>query len=344
MTREEAIEVYHGLLNQKIKEAFEVFAPELKESEDERIRKKIIRIIQVGGYMSPEEKDKAFVWLEKQGNLMKALQISNARIGELIEENYYLKEQLEKQKEQKPAEWSEDDSIKSGILSEIIFDYAFHKDALDENQDLTDEYAELDNWLESLPERFSLQPKNEWSEEDEENLNMVLDMVKYCSIVPPEDVPSSTGHLHPSEKYKKELTEWLKSLRPQPKVEWSVEEKPTIVETIKEFVEKGERCMQQAVEDQNPGNYTFWDGFHNCAENILREVEEPTEGIKGNLEEIPSNVDLEKAAEEYADKHGFRVPYDGSNNFYDDVDVKASLEGFKAGAKWMAEQIKGGSK
>jgi len=55
-------------------------------------------------------------------------------------------------------------------------------------------------------------------------------------------------------------------------------------------------------------------------------------------------VDLEKAAEKYADKHGFRVPYDGSNNFYDDVDVKASLEGFKAGAKWMAEQIKGGSK
>lgn len=51
-------------------------------------------------------------------------------------------------------------------------------------------------------------------------------------------------------------------------------------------------------------------------------------------------ADLEKEAEEYADKHGFRVPYDGSNNFYDDVDVKASLEGFKEGAKWMAEQIK----
>jgi hypothetical protein len=55
-------------------------------------------------------------------------------------------------------------------------------------------------------------------------------------------------------------------------------------------------------------------------------------------------VDLEKVAEEYADKHGFRVPYDGSDKFYDDVDVKASLEGFKAGAKWMEEQIKGGSK
>ena len=44
MTREEAIEVYHGLLNQKIKEAFEVFAPELRESEDERIRKFLLRL------------------------------------------------------------------------------------------------------------------------------------------------------------------------------------------------------------------------------------------------------------------------------------------------------------
>lgn len=54
-------------------------------------------------------------------------------------------------------------------------------------------------------------------------------------------------------------------------------------------------------------------------------------------EEKPSE-DLEEAAEKYADKHGFRVPYDGSNNYYDDVDVKASKEGFKAGAEWMAKQ------
>ena len=47
---------------------------------------------------------------------------------------------------------------------------------------------------------------------------------------------------------------------------------------------------------------------------------------------------LEEAAKEYAEKHGFRVPYDGSNNFYDDVDVKASKEGFIAGAEWMARR------
>ena len=49
--------------------------------------------------------------------------------------------------------------------------------------------------------------------------------------------------------------------------------------------------------------------------------------------------DLEEAAGEYADKHGFRVPYDGSDKFYDDVDVKASKEGFIAGAKWQKEQM-----
>ena len=42
---------------------------------------------------------------------------------------------------------------------------------------------------------------------------------------------------------------------------------------------------------------------------------------------------LEKEAGDYADKHAFRVPYDGSNKFYDDVDFKASKEGYLAGAK-----------
>ena len=42
---------------------------------------------------------------------------------------------------------------------------------------------------------------------------------------------------------------------------------------------------------------------------------------------------LEEAAEKYADEHGFRVPYDGSNNFYDQTDVKASKDVFLAGAE-----------
>ena len=64
-------------------------------------------------------------------------------------------------------------------------------------------------------------------------------------------------------------------------------------------------------------------------------VEMAVEALR-NQPSLPSNLD--EAAEEYADKHGFRVPYDGSNNFYDKVDVKASFEGFKAGVEWMAGQ------
>jgi hypothetical protein len=39
--------------------------------------------------------------------------------------------------------------------------------------------------------------------------------------------------------------------------------------------------------------------------------------------------------EEAADKYGFRVPYDGSNDFYD----KEVIKHFIAGAKWMQEQM-----
>lgn len=54
---------------------------------------------------------------------------------------------------------------------------------------------------------------------------------------------------------------------------------------------------------------------------------------------------IENAANDYADKHGFRVPYDGSNKFYDNNDVKWSKEGFIAGATseaakayWLSKQ------
>lgn len=44
-----------------------------------------------------------------------------------------------------------------------------------------------------------------------------------------------------------------------------------IIAIVKEYLEKGLRCMEQEGESQI---YTFWDGFHNCAENILRELED----------------------------------------------------------------------
>ncbi len=40
---------------------------------------------------------------------------------------------------------------------------------------------------------------------------------------------------------------------------------------VKKYMEQGEMCMNQEGESQV---YAFWDGFHNCAENILMELEE----------------------------------------------------------------------
>lgn len=70
------------------------------------------------------------------------------------------------------------------------------------------------------PEQFGLQKPvsiscghendAEWSGDDEEMLDIVLTMVD-CSTV----VPHSGGQLHPSDNYKKDISNWLKSLRPQ---------------------------------------------------------------------------------------------------------------------------------
>lgn len=46
---------------------------------------------------------------------------------------------------------------------------------------------------------------------------------------------------------------------------------------------------------------------------------------------------IKEQADIFAEKHAFRVPYDGSNDFYDKVDLKASVDGFVAGAKWADE-------
>ena len=83
MTRKEAIEVYNGLINEKIKAAFEFFAPELREGEDERIRKNIVATIEQcpDDFLNPKNRDRMLDWLEKQ-------------------------------KEPKPAEWSEEDKDK----------------------------------------------------------------------------------------------------------------------------------------------------------------------------------------------------------------------------------------
>lgn len=48
---------------------------------------------------------------------------------------------------------------------------------------------------------------------------------------------------------------------------------------------------------------------------------------------------IPEAANMFADKHAFRVPYNGSKDFYDKVDFKASEDGFNAGAQFALSWI-----
>ena len=54
----------------------------------------------------------------------------------------------------------------------------------------------------------------EWSEEDEEKINNISEIIEHCTAV-----PYSGGTLTLNKEYKKELQYFLKSLRPQPKQE-----------------------------------------------------------------------------------------------------------------------------
>jgi hypothetical protein len=56
-------------------------------------------------------------------------------------------------------------------------------------------------------------------------------------------------------------------------------------------------------------------------------------GIGAIMLSLPSQEEIDEQIDSYA----FRVPYDGSNNFYDEV----ALKHYKAGIEWLLKRIKG---
>lgn len=56
-------------------------------------------------------------------------------------------------------------------------------------------------------------------------------------------------------------------------------------------------------------------------------------GIGAVMLSLPSQDEID----EQIDKYAFRVPYDGSNNFYDEV----ALKHYKAGIEWLLSRIRG---
>lgn len=247
MDREEALKIVRDLYEKSLflkkdKEAVATLIPELKESEDERIRKTLIEGVSQIRCKGDITREQMIVYLEKQKD--EAQKQFNLGVQAGREEVMY-----EMEKEQEPAECIEfDNEFKnqvSHLLASVLnkeweydkgfveyaaqqlLGYAKHEiksaewsnedencrhdilltlEALCSSASSTDTYIvykRLIDWLKSLSERFNLQPKQEWNKEDELNLYNIIEAIKYAYDVS----EGSSGS---------RLIAWLKfHLRPQ---------------------------------------------------------------------------------------------------------------------------------
>lgn len=202
MEREEAIRrIKAWNLDSDDMEVLAAIIPELAESEDERIKKALLALlnsdlIKVAG--STFTKQDLIGWVERQKPAESISQLTvqgksvykicprckermvrdDSKVYTSIPPQYgyecpkcgemefdtvmYDNPEIE---EQKLTEWSKDDTV---FLNEIT-DF-FENKTVRLQHDL-DMYA---HWLKSLPERFNLQPNQEWSEGDKGMLNCII--------------------------------------------------------------------------------------------------------------------------------------------------------------------------
>ena len=141
--------------------------PELKESEDERIRKELLAVI--NDLVLPDEQQARFnAWLEKQKVNTEGDFGRGYDCGYKACLNSHGAEFFEKQKEQKPAEWSlEDEAIISCIV--CCLDGQFVTEAA---------RKQCLEWFNKHRKDFLNQPKQELSEEDEEMLNSCISSIE----------------------------------------------------------------------------------------------------------------------------------------------------------------------
>ena len=175
--------------------------PELRESEDEKIRKELIEFIRTLP-CTIHVKEEYFAWLEKQKPI-----IARFRVGDVITslKNNNLKYLIKE----------------VGIKNELgTYDYVVEDVSDTSYKGRTHKMSieKVDNWGVSIDwiKDYGTQPKQEWSKEDETGWTNTMIMIKECA----------TNH------YTKDSTDlvinWLKSLKerclPQPKQEWSKED------------------------------------------------------------------------------------------------------------------------
>lgn len=169
----ERAKMYQGMIVLPAESMIETIFPELKENDDEKIRKEIIQSIQDN--MCVIHKDECIAWLEKQGHTDSIVEKAktekqriivtetdgNANIDwdtrsledarRLLECGLqYINTELEKQSEQKSSKWNkEDEEMTDAIIADVKFTQKTHTRMV--NQVV---YEKEINWLKSLKQRL----------------------------------------------------------------------------------------------------------------------------------------------------------------------------------------------
>lgn len=171
------------------KELIGTIFTELKENEDERIRKELIERLK-WELQGAEDQDAA-------GGCSRQKDIAMFKRGLAW---------IEKQGEQKSAEWSEED--KAILLSvKCVIDNVWHNSGLLDYDEK--ELQEMWKWLDEIWRRVAYpQPKQEWNEEDESHIGRILSYLESFKAY-------NAPHIEP---IKKEI-DWLKSLKERMKGE-----------------------------------------------------------------------------------------------------------------------------
>ena len=195
-------------------ETIEAIFPELKESEDERIRKEIIQFLQLRHpqFVGKRNHVEWITWLEKQSDYSK-----------LVEEIKERKELISKEKEKAT---STNDKLSLGgriaMLEELL---AFTKEKQGEQKSLGYiHHIDKDGNYTKEP----IEQKSAWSEEDEKMLGKCID--------------AASGYYSPEDK--EQMKEWLKSLKPQKQNTMSNDEFEHIVGYLVQDIVANERMPE----------------------------------------------------------------------------------------------------
>lgn len=183
MTKEEAIKLVKRIKGAMVyteeeKEALETLIPELRESDDERIRKALVKYFEERNNYRDEDETfngipfpTIIAYLEKQKEqTLEAYKISDERATAKMEGRIEGRQDVINNPEeyglQKPAEWSEEDEKMLHEADVVVVGYYRHSPEYFPKE----KCEHIRSWLKSLRP----QPKQEWSEEDEDMFNDIL--------------------------------------------------------------------------------------------------------------------------------------------------------------------------